>query len=287
MREYLKLMRVKHYLKNLLIFAVIIFNKSFFNGNYICANILNFISFSLISSIVYIINDICDIEKDRRHPLKKLRPLAKGTIKIKNAFIFAIILFFIASIINYIPILFIKNYPLIYTYACIYGYLILNICYSKGLKSFPIVDIFILSFGFIIRVIYGSVSIGIEISNWMYLTVLVVSLYISLGKRRNEYVKNGIKSRDVLKYYSEEYLNKFMNIFLGSSIIFYSLWANSMNSIFFLLSVLIVIFILMRYSLIIDNKLYDDPVDVVISDKVLVILSIIFFSYMGVILYVF
>ena len=287
MREYLKLMRVKHYLKNLLIFAVIIFNKSFFNGNYICANILNFISFSLISSIVYIINDICDIEKDRRHPLKKLRPLAKGTIKIKNAFIFAIILFFIASIINYIPILFIKNYPLIYTYACIYGYLILNICYSKGLKCFPIVDIFILSFGFIIRVIYGSVSIGIEISNWMYLTVLVVSLYISLGKRRNEYVKNGIKSRDVLKYYSEEYLNKFMNIFLGSSIIFYSLWANSMNSIFFLLSVLIVIFILMRYSLIIDNKLYDDPVDVVISDKVLVILFIIFFSYMGVILYVF
>ena len=163
----------------------------------------------------------------------------------------------------------------------------MNILYSIKLKHVPIVDIFILTLGFLIRVVYGSVSIGVSISNWMYLTVLAVSFYAALGKRRNEYIKNGSKSREVLKYYNKDYLNKFMNTFLTAAIVFYSLWANNMNSVFFLISILFVIFILMRYSLIVEGDSFGDPVDVVLNDKLLFFSIITYGLYMGGVLYAF
>ena len=287
MKDYLKLMRVKHYIKNFLIFAVIIFSSNLFNTNMLFTNILNFISFSLCCSIVYTINDIFDMEKDKKHPTKKNRPLASGRIKKKNAYIFAFILFCASTIFNFLPCIFYNNYSLLFTYLCLYGYLTINILYSIKLKHIPIVDIFILSLGFLIRVVYGSVSIGVSISNWMYLTVLAVSFYAALGKRRNEYIKNGSKSREVLKYYNKEYLNKFMNTFLTAAVVFYSLWANNMNSIFFLISILFVIFILMRYSLIVEGDSFGDPVDVVLNDKLLFFSIITYGLYMGGVLYAF
>lgn len=285
MKNYFKLMRVKHYMKNILIFSVIIFSGNLFNEKMLFTNILNFISFSLICSIVYIFNDICDIEKDRKHEIKKNRPLASGVIKINKAYLFIGALFVLSSIINILPVLFNDNYSILYSYLCLYGYLLMNILYSVKLKNIPIVDVFILTLGFVIRVIYGSVSIGVSISNWLYLTVLSVSFYASLGKRRNEYIKNGHNSREVLKYYNKEYLDKFMNTFLTSSIVFYSLWANTMNSIWFLISCLLVLFILMRYSLIVEGDSYGDPVDVVVGDKLLLLTIIIYGIYMGGVLY--
>ena len=287
MKDYLKLMRVKHYIKNFLIFAVIIFSSNLFNLNMLFTNILNFVSFSLTCSIVYTINDIFDIEKDKKHPTKKNRPLASGKISKRNAYIFVLILFSFSSIINFLPCIFNKDYSLLFTYLCLYGYLIMNILYSIKLKHVPIVDIFILTLGFLIRVVYGSVSIGVSISNWMYLTVLAVSFYAALGKRRNEYIKNGSKSREVLKYYNKEYLNKFMNTFTTAAIVFYSLWANNMNSVFFLISILFVIFILMRYSLIVEGDSLGDPVDVVLNDKLLFFSIIAYGLYMGGVLYAF
>ncbi len=287
MKDYLKLMRVKHYIKNFLIFAVIIFSSNLFNLNMLFTNILNFVSFSLTCSIVYTINDIFDIEKDKKHPTKKNRPLASGKISKRNAYIFVLILFSFSSIINFLPCIFNKDYSLLFTYLCLYGYLIMNILYSIKLKHVPIVDIFILTLGFLIRVVYGSVSIGVSISNWMYLTVLAVSFYAALGKRRNEYIKNGSKSREVLKYYNKDYLNKFMNTFLTAAIVFYSLWANNMNSVFFLISILFVIFILMRYSLIVEGDSFGDPVDVVLNDKLLFFSIITYGLYMGGVLYAF
>lgn len=285
MKNYLKMMRIKHYMKNILIFSVIIFSSNLFKLDMLFTNLLNFIAFSLMCSIVYIINDICDLEKDRKHPIKKNRPLASGIITIKKAYLFMMILFIVSSIINFLPSFFYKEYCPLYSYICLYGYLIMNILYSIKLKHVPIVDVFILTLGFIIRVIYGSVSIGISISNWLYLTVLSVSFYASLGKRRNEYLKNGSKSRSVLKHYNKEYLDKFMNTFLTAAIVFYSLWANNMGSICFLMSILFVIFILMKYSLIIEGDSFGDPVDVVVNDKLLLISIIIYGIYIGVILY--
>ena len=285
MKKYLQLMRVKHYIKNFLIFLAIIFSCNIINLKMLGTNLLNFVTFCFISSIIYIFNDICDKDKDQKHYLKKNRPLVKEKISLKKAYILMVILFILASMINFIPIFFNKEYPILASYILLYSYIIINIFYSLKLKNVPILDVLILTFGFILRVIYGALCINVKISSWLYLTVTSVCFYASFGKRKMEYLNNGINARDVLAKYNLEYLNKFMNIFLTSTIIFYSLWAMNIQSFYYLISILIVIIVLMRYSLVMDNNLYEDPVDIILNDKMLLLSIILYIIYMGVILY--
>ena len=167
-------------------------------------NIINtivaFITFSLTSSIVYIINDLKDVEKDRNHPIKKKRPIASGEVSKKEAIVIAsILLILIIALLAFTNLLF--NWGIL-----ILGlYLLLNILYSFGLKDIPLVDITILASGFVLRVLYGGLLLDIEISNWLFLTVLSGSFYMDLGKRRNELIKlNGKETRKVLKFYTKE-----------------------------------------------------------------------------------
>ena len=183
---YIKLMRIKHYLKNFLIFIPLIFNGDFFNLEKIGITFLGFISFCLISSAVYCINDLKDLEDDKKHPIKKNRPIASGQVSKKGAIIFMILLFLI-SIITMIPIIQISIIPIIIELI----YFALNIAYSCGLKRIPIVDVVILVSGFIIRLLFGAAITSIEISNWLYLTVMAGSFYLGFGKRRNEIIKQG------------------------------------------------------------------------------------------------
>lgn len=288
LKYFLKLIRIKHYLKNFLVFAPLLFSGLFFESNIFLKSLLGFISFSLIASVVYIINDIKDVEKDRLHPIKKNRPIACGQVSKFEGIILAAILFTISALVNQVA----SNSPI--SFAILLIYLILNIAYSFGLKNIPIVDILILSIGFLLRIFYGAVIININVSNWLYLTILSVSFYLGLGKRRNEIDKNGKNSRKVLQYYTRNFLDKNMYMFLGLTIIFYSLWCvdpinNSrfcgINYLLFTVPIIIIIF--MKYSLDIENDSFGDPVDVVFSDKTIIILSIIYAISMLLLLYVF
>ena len=159
MNKYIKLIRVKHWLKNFLVFLPIFFSLNLFNINYIILTTLAFIVFCFTSSIVYILNDISDIEKDKLHPVKKFRPLASGEISKKKAYIvigilsviIAVIMLFFYSKTNNI---FVVLIPLIY--------IVLNILYSKKLKNVPIIDVVILVSGFVLRVMYGGVAINVR-----------------------------------------------------------------------------------------------------------------------------
>ena len=182
MREYLKLLRVHHYIKNFLIFGALACSGNFFCKDKLITTILGFISFCLISSVIYIINDINDIEKDKLHPTKKNRPLASGEISKFNGIITAIIIA-TAGIIFNLSIFKISSSLLLLLYF------VLNLGYSLGLKNIPIIDITILVSGFLIRVLYGAWITNIDISNWLYLTVIAASFYFALGKRRNELKK--------------------------------------------------------------------------------------------------
>lgn len=273
MKKYLKLMRIKHYLKNLLIFAPLIFSGQALNQNSLKSSIIGFISFSLIASVVYIINDIKDKEKDRLHEKKKLRPIASGEICVKNATILAIVLLLVSFLLNQ----FISPFPNHYSYLYIIIYFLINIAYSFGLKNVPLIDIAILVSGFLIRVLYGASIVGVIISNWLYLTVISISFYLSLGKRRNEIIKSGSKSRDVLKYYTKEFLDKNMYMCLALAIVFYSLWCVDPTTIiktgnYIIWSVPLVILICMKYSMNVEMDGYGDPVDVVFEDKFLIFL---------------
>ncbi len=269
MKKYLKLIRVKHWIKNLLIFLPLIFSREINQSN-IILTILGFISFSLASSIIYIINDIRDKEKDKNHPTKKNRPIAAGTISIPNALTIAG-LFLIITIAILIYLSTYNHFISIY----IISYILLNIMYSFGLKNIPLLDVFILALGFLIRVLYGGAIINVEVSTWLFLTVLSISFYLGLGKRRNELMAQesiGNNTRSVLKYYNKEFLDKNMYMCLSMTIIFYSLWCQDLNSKYIMWTIPVVLLICMKYSLNIESNSLGDPVEVLLKDKVLILL---------------
>ncbi len=179
MKQYIKLMRVHHYIKNILVFAALACSGQLFQVKQLLAGITGFVAFCMVSSVVYIINDIRDKEKDRQHPTKCNRPIASGQVSVKNAWILAMVLLLIAALCNGIAFHRITTILLV----C---YLALNLGYSFGLKNFPIVDVSILVSGFLIRILYGAMITEITISNWLYLTVIALAFYFALGKRRNE-----------------------------------------------------------------------------------------------------
>lgn len=268
LKNILKLMRIKHYLKNGLIFLPLIFNSQLFEIKPLLMTFYGFISFCLISSAVYVINDIKDVEKDRMHKIKKNRPIASGAITIKEAILLFIVLTISSLCIN---IFIIKEFSSILLISL---YLILNIMYSLGLKNIPIIDVVILVSGFVIRVIYGASITSIEISKWLYLTVMSGSFFMGFGKRRNEIIKQGDNSRAVLKYYTKDYLDKFMYACLVLTLMFYSLWSVDTTTTAkfgenMIYTIPLVMIIFMKYCLDIEGDSYGDPVDVITSDKIL------------------
>lgn len=291
-REYIKLMRIKHYLKNLLIFIPILVNGQLSKLNNLPEIIIGFISFCLLSSAIYCYNDIKDVKKDKEHSIKKHRPIASEKISTQNAFIFMIVLLIIAIFLNFFCFrLNTKTISILILLELIY--LFINIAYSSGLKKIPILDVTILMLGFIIRLVYGAQIASIEISNWLYLTIMTGSLYMGFGKRRNEIIKQGDKSREVLKKYNKEFLDKFMYVCLILIIVFYCLWCIDINTIsrignnYIIWTIPLVLIILMKYSLDIEMDSYGDPVDVITNDKILIALLMLYIIFFIGILYFF
>lgn len=270
-KAYLKLMRVKHYIKNVLVFFPLFFGEKIFDKAKFTNALLGFIAFSLIASVVYIVNDISDVDKDRRHPTKKNRPIASGAVSIKEAVTLAVICCTLSLLIN----IFLHQ---VWGVVIVLLYLVLNIAYSRGLKNIPLVDVVILVSGFLLRVIYGAVLTDINISSWLYLTVISGSFFMGLGKRRNEMVRQGDqgKTRIVLKYYSYDFLDKNMYVCLALTEVFYALWTVSKGNSLLVWTVPLVIIILMKYSLSIEGNSDGDPIEVILHDKWIILMGVIF-----------
>ena len=176
----IKLCRPKHYLKNCLIFVPLIFSLEFFNTEYFERALYGFVSFSLMASAIYIINDIKDVESDRLHETKKARPIAAG-FPVSIAIMICVSCFSVSVCLTaYIHGLFDKGMLILI------AYFIMNLAYSLFAKNVPLVDIVILVSGFMLRILYGAVIIDVYVSSWLYLTVMALSFYLGLGKRRNE-----------------------------------------------------------------------------------------------------
>lgn len=275
--SHIKLLRPHHYIKNVLVLLPLIFSKNFLDTGKLNSALLGVIAFCLISSVVYIINDIKDVEKDRSHPVKCKRPIASGEISFEKAIIDAVCLVILTFLsLVFCSIEFGMNFYFASGYLLLY--LFLNIAYSFGLKDKPIIDVVILVLGFLIRVLFGGVVIQVEISGWLYLTVISISFYLGLGKRRNELVKHNDKNtRNVLKYYNKEFLDKNMNVCLTLAICFYALWAMNYENNLMLWSVPLIMIMAMKYSYNIEvAESEGDPVDVILKDKWLILLGILY-----------
>jgi 4-hydroxybenzoate polyprenyltransferase len=240
---------------------------------------MGFIVFSLLASVVYIINDLKDVEKDRLDDVKRKRPLAAGTISPQNAITTIGILFVVAT--GSIWIMDTSQHKWA-AFCILAAYLALNVIYSFGAKHIPIIDITILSSGYILRVVFGGIIIGVSISFWLYLVVLFCAFYLGLGKRRNEIIKQGASARSVLKGYTYNFLDKNMYVCQALCIVFYSLWSiddstiQRMHTKLFVFTTPVVFLILLKYSLNIERAADGDPITVLLHDKSLCALIILY-----------
>ena len=283
--SFARLLRVRHYIKNFLIFTALLCSRQLFDLPKLKSCINGFIIFSLASSVVYIINDINDIENDKRHPVKSKRPLASGEITLRQAFITVGVLIITVFVAAY------KAPPqsnLLLTF-----YVIMNLAYSYKLKNIPLLDIAILATGFFVRILYGAIITDISISNWLYLTVITTAFYFALGKRRNELKQNtNANTRPVLRFYSYEFLDKNMYMCLSLTNVFYALWSTDKttttfyNNRYLIFTVPLVLLITMKYGLDIEGSASGDPVDTLLQDKVLIFLCLLYSSIMLAILYI-
>ena len=271
---YLRLMRPQHYIKNVLIFLPLIFSGQLFDKDLLLKTFIGAVGFCLLSSVIYIINDIKDVENDRNHSTKRYRPIANGHISTRKAVVFVGVLLAIA-----VALIIIAKISMV-GWGIFIIYFLINIGYSVlGLKNIALVDITILVLGFLLRVVFGSVLSGIVISNWLYLTVIAASFYLALGKRRNEISAEDDKgngTRKVLKSYSREFLDKNMYVCFGEMVVFYSLWSvdkttmlNHANAGKAIWTVPLVILIMMRYSMDVEGDSDGDPTNVILKDKLL------------------
>src|SRR5258707_11080225 len=216
----LKTMRLREWTKNGFVFFALIFDKQLFRAEAFIKTLEGFFLFCLISSAVYLLNDIADVEADRQHPEKKNRPIASGKLTLNVAWSAAIILVLVT-----LPTAYFLAPGLALILAL---YLVTNILYSRWLKHVPVLDVMIVSSGFVLRVAAGVALITVErFSPWLYVITTLFSLYIGLGKRRAEMtlLEQGAGShRKVLDGYTIPLLDQYITIVSGTTIVTYSLY---------------------------------------------------------------
>lgn len=270
-KAILSLMRVQHYIKNLILIIPALYAKRLLDIQTDLRLLLGIIAFSFISSAVYVLNDIKDLPRDRIHPKKRNRPLPSGKISVPEAYVILIVCIFLAIF----PHAICRDWKSI-CYLAIY--LAINCLYSYGLKNVPIIDVVILSSGYVLRILYGGAIADVAISSWLFLTVMAGSLFMGLGKRRNEkeIQTEHRQTRKVLDTYTYSFLDKNMYVLLALTDAFYALWAIGQNNSLFLWTIPIFMIILMRYSLCIEDDSSGDPVEVLLHDRFIVVVTILY-----------
>lgn len=273
----LVLLRPKHWVKNILVFAALFFSFSF-TVPAIALTASVFVAFSLLASTVYVINDIADAERDSHHPTKKNRPIASGAVAKSTAAIvasalFAISVWWLYSIGSYVA----------YIGLLYFG---INILYSFGLKHVAILDVIIVAIGFLLRVIIGAVAINVPVSHWIVLCTFFLALFVAFGKRRHEMVLLGEDGKSQHRQSMREYTNGFIDQMLGLSagvaVVFYSLYTIDTNTVLrfgsddLIYTTPIVVFGVLRYFYLLYNRdSGGDPVQLMTRDRQLQLAVII------------
>lgn len=243
----LKTMRPRQWTKNGFVFFALIFDKQLFQLEAFLRTLGGFALFCLVSSVVYLINDIADLEADRKHPEKKKRPLPSGKLPVRVAWAAAIGLTALTLPLGWLlsPVF----------AGVLAAYLVLNLAYSKWLKHIPIIDVLVIAAGFVLRVHSGVTLIAVErFSPWLYVVTTLGSLYLGFGKRRAELslLDRGAGShRRVLEGYTIPLLDQYVTIVSAATILAYSLYTFSAPNLpenhSMMLTIPFVVYIIFRY----------------------------------------
>ncbi|NTV53082.1 MAG: decaprenyl-phosphate phosphoribosyltransferase [Candidatus Firestonebacteria bacterium] len=277
----LRLMRPRQWTKNLVVFAGLAFSANLFKGALVSRTLQTFFIFCLTTGAVYIVNDILDREHDRLHPEKAKRPLAAGAISPETAGGMAFIFLAIALTWS-----FILSLPLGLT---VLAYVALNAAYSLGLKRVVILDVIVISAGFVLRAVAGAVVIDVVISPWLLIVASLLSLFLGFAKRRHELVTLGEKAashRPSLGEYSPVLLDQFLGMLSSCTIMAYSL--NAFTSVtgrehnLLMLTVPFVIYGILRYLYLVYQKNQGgSPELVLLNDRPMLITIVLWMVTVG------
>lgn len=286
-------LRPIQWIKNLSIFAAIILNGQLFNQTAFTKSLLAFIVFCLLSSSSYLINDIVDIDKDKLHPVKKNRPIARGDLATSNAIFIAFILLFSGLFIS----LFINSG--FFWLSLIF--ILFQYTYSLLLKKKAVVDIIGISFFFIIRTYAGEVATGYHLPVWIMLAVVFLSLFLASGKRRSEINNTGTKTRSALAGYDKNLLDFYTTMFAVSTLISYALFTfteepvifdglihhfllenfpNALGRKWYMITILPVIFGIMRYGQVIFEMQEGERPEKIIATDIPLLMIIFMWGFM-------
>ncbi len=222
MQNYIRLIRPKDWAKNAFLFLPLFFAGELFHLDLIIEVLEGFVCFCLVASSIYIINDYRDIEDDKKHPVKSRRPLASGAVNKSTALVLAFVLMAAGLAIAW----FIRD-KFFFILAI---YLLLNLGYSAGLKRIPILDIFIIAIGFVLRVKGGAVIARIGLSEWLTIMVFLLALFLALSKRRDDVLlklKSGNDMRAAIKGYNLEFINIALSLICAVIIVAYFMYTMS------------------------------------------------------------
>ena len=253
-----KLIRPKQWVKNSFVFAPLIFSGELLKPDSLAHTLLATFFFCVASSATYIVNDIHDIEPDRRHPKKsKSRPLASGLVSKNSALVLLIVLYLILAL-GYVVM------PKVI--LVVVSYLVLNLAYTFILKHEPVIDIFTIAIGFVLRVIAGAVALNLDPSAWMCVTTLCLALYLAAVKRRQELAQSGSEGRKVLDKYSVALVDRYAEMSATGALLFYSMFVMSARPEL-VITIPIVLYGLFRYWYVVEVlDGGESPTDALLAD---------------------
>ncbi|MFM2005514.1 MAG: hypothetical protein RLZZ09_1169 [Pseudomonadota bacterium] len=268
-----RLMRPKQWVKNIFVLAPLIFSGEFLRPESIKTSLLAFALFCVASSATYIVNDVHDIERDRRHPKKSLtRPLAAGKVSVMAALILLSVL---------LLMLIFGGLVLPKAVSVIAAYLALNAAYSFVLKHEPVIDIFTIAIGFVLRVLAGAVALEVPLSSWMFVTTLCLALYLASVKRKQELTQRGTEGREVLEKYSVALVDRYAEMSATAALVFYSLFVMSARPAM-VITVPLVLFGLFRYWYVVEElDGGESPTDALLNDGQLLITVVLWVMACG------
>ena len=282
-----KLIRVKHYIKNVFILIPLFFSGQFINLDKLADSIVAFIAFCFVASAVYILNDYFDIEADRQHETKKNRPLAAGTISVKTAFIF----FTCLLIAGFLLIVTVDEVAAL----LLVSYAVLNVLYSFYLKKIPLLDINIIAIGFVIRLFIGANASDVALSQWIVIMTFLLALFLGMAKRRDDvliFEQKGVRVRKQIGEYTKQFLDQSLALLGGVIIVAYLMYVTNPGTIeridndYLYLNSIFVIAGILRYlyrTLVLNDS--GSPTKAIYSDKVLQVLIVAWASSFVLVLY--
>ncbi len=280
-------MRLQQWIKNLFIFAALIFSANLFNLHDLIYTVLGFLFFSLSASGVYIINDIADFEKDKLHPLKSRRPLPSGRLSKSLALVASVLLLLIGLIGSFYLNL---NFAVI-----IILYIIINLIYSFKVKEIVILDVMTISAGFVLRVVSGAVLINVPTSEWLIICTVLLSLFLGFSKRRHELIlleNHAISHRSVLRDYSPIFLDQMISIVTATTVMSFALYTISEETVHkfgtthLIYTVPFVLYGIFRYLYLVHKKEEGgNPAKLALTDVPLLVNIILWFICVTLIIY--